>query len=257
MIRDPAVPETVDERLLDLLVDGELDGARCRELVAQLDATSGGWRQCSLAFLEAQAWRRDLRNTEHVSRNGNLDAGRADPARPSPVHRLLNWGVLAMSIGCAFVAGWIARPAPDRHVTAGAVAPVPRTADQKPATGAGPTAINTTASGHGERGPGEAAPDEEKDNAGVRIAGVVTLKFDDHGQEREMQLPVIDGAGIDLRQWLDQPSAVKASAVQALERRGHKVESQRQLLTVNLKDGRKLLLPVDQVDVRFAHRVYQ
>ena len=72
-----------------------------------------------------------------------------------------------------------------------------------------------------------------------------------------MQLPVIDGEGIDIRQWLERPSAVNALAVQALERRGHKVESQRQLVTVNLKDGRKLLLPVDQVDVHFAHRIYQ
>jgi hypothetical protein len=68
---------------------------------------------------------------------------------------------------------------------------------------------------------------------------------------------VIEGPGIDTRWLLEQPPAIRASVVQALERRGHKVEAHRQLLTVNLKDGRKLILPVDEVDVRSANRVYQ
>jgi hypothetical protein len=153
---------------------------------------------------------------------------------------------------CAFAAGWIAHPAPNRPVTADAVALAPLPIDEQSAPPESPTAVGTT----GVRSQ-ENAPDLEKDVAAARITGILTLKVDDHGHERELQFPVIDAAGIDLRHWLTRPSGLNASAVQALERRGHKVESQRQFVTVSLKDGRNLLLPVDQVDVHFAHRVYQ
>ncbi len=247
MNRDLIAPETVDEKLLDLLVDGELDAVRQRELLLRLDAASGGWRQCAVAFLEAQAWRSDLRNADQKSSCGSLRTGSAVPARRSLIGRLRNWSILATSIVCAFAAGWIFRPTPAAPATASAVAPSIRISEQKPVVAEG---------SDGEAAAGEKSPDTEDPN-GVRVAGILTLKFDDHGHERELKLPVLEGSGIDVREWLDQPSAINASAVQALERRGHKVESHRQLLTVNLKDGRKLLLPVDQVDVRFAHRVFQ
>lgn len=256
MNRDLAGPETVDEKRLDLLVDGELDAAGRRELLRELDATPGGWRQCALAFLEAQAWRLDLRAAPDQP-NGRI-------ARPFGAvsedrrlaHRLRHWSLLAASVVCAFAAGWTTRSKPAPPGAPDAVAVAPKPADQRQVT-ASAVAADTNVAGPSEPDANETTPVAEKLPAGVQVTGILTLKFDDHGHEREMQLPVIDAAGIDLRQWLEQPSAFNAAAVQALERRGHKVESQRQLVTVNLKDGRKLLLPVDQVDVRFAHRVYQ
>ncbi len=49
-----------DERRLDLLVDGELSEEDRRALLRLLDREPGGWRRCALAFLEAQAWKREL-----------------------------------------------------------------------------------------------------------------------------------------------------------------------------------------------------
>lgn len=249
MNRDHVAPETADQELLDLLVDGELDAARRRELLLQLDSLPGGWRQCAVTFLEAQAWSSDLRGADQEPGGGSLRTSSAAPARRLPVDRLRNWSILATSVVCAFVAGWISRPTPAAPVTASAVAPTVNIAEQKLVAAEGT---------EGETASLEKSPDAGEPAAGgMRVAGVLTLKFDDDGQEREMKLPVLDGSDIDVREWLDQPPAINASAVQALERRGHKVESHRQLLTVNLKDGRKLFLPVDQVGVRFAHRVYQ
>jgi hypothetical protein len=247
MNRDIIAPEMVDEKLLDLLVDGELSALRRRELLRQLDATPGGWRQCAVAFLEAQAWRSDLRTAEQKSSCSSLRTGSASPVRRSLVGRLQNWTILATGVVCAFAGGWIFRPTPAAPTTVRAVAPTVTIAEQKAVAAEG---------SEGDAGAGEKSPAATDPN-GVRVAGILTLKFDDHGHERELKLPVLEGSGIDVREWLDQPSAVNASAVQALERRGHKVESHRQLFTVNLKDGRKLLLPVDKVDVRFAHRVFQ
>ncbi len=45
-----------DPIALDRLVDGELPEAERRQLLSKLDRQPGGWRQCALAFLEAQSW---------------------------------------------------------------------------------------------------------------------------------------------------------------------------------------------------------
>lgn len=45
----------------DRVVDDELSPSERRELLAQLEARPELWRGCALAFLEAQALRRELR----------------------------------------------------------------------------------------------------------------------------------------------------------------------------------------------------
>lgn len=50
------VREPVDPTLLDRLVDGELPEPQRRDLLSTLDGRPEGWRQCALAFLEAQSW---------------------------------------------------------------------------------------------------------------------------------------------------------------------------------------------------------
>src|SRR5690242_10805193 len=56
--RFPVLP---DQRVFELLVDGELDEVRRRELLSRLDNMPDGWKSCALAFLEAQALRAVLR----------------------------------------------------------------------------------------------------------------------------------------------------------------------------------------------------
>src|SRR3954453_22699968 len=51
-----------DDILFDRLVDGELSTAERRELLALLDKRPEGWRKCALAFLEAQAWKKDFQS---------------------------------------------------------------------------------------------------------------------------------------------------------------------------------------------------
>jgi len=47
-------------QVLDRLVDGELSEAQRREVLSSLDHRPEGWRQCALAFLEAQCWGQTL-----------------------------------------------------------------------------------------------------------------------------------------------------------------------------------------------------
>ena len=49
-----------DDRTLDRLVDGELSPAEYDDALRSLDRRPDGWRRCALAFIEAQAWQRDI-----------------------------------------------------------------------------------------------------------------------------------------------------------------------------------------------------
>jgi hypothetical protein len=57
---------------------------------------------------------------------------------------------------------------------------------------------------------------------------------------------------------MDQPSALPPFVLQALERAGHRVRQDRQFVPIDLDDGRRVVLPVDQVEVQFVgHREFQ
>jgi hypothetical protein len=246
--------QALDGVLFDLLVDGELDPARRDVLLLRLDTVPDGWRRCALAFLEAQAWRSDMR------------AAIATPAETQPHHpnsvvparsrfaRARRLAVAALAMLFAFSAGWLLRPAGEGSAEFG---------------GAGRAVVPPLDMAQSEA-KSEKLPDKESDEtpsdldtnppqlaAAMRMAGILTLQMDDHGKTREVQVPVLDASGIDVRRLLEQSPAGRSAAIQALERRGHKVDLHRQLLTVDLKDGRKLLVPIDQVDVHSTNRVYQ
>jgi hypothetical protein len=234
----------LDERLFDRLADGELDEPGRRALLSRLDEIPGGWRLCALAFLEAQAWRGEMRLV--AGRSGADVPSCENAARGDRRRRARRAGLMASAIVAAFVGGWLVRT--DRGVfhdgpeDLAAKATVPRDAD------AAKSADDAASE------PQLARPELPP---GIRLAGVLTFQIDKSGQPREVHVPVLEGPGIDSRWLLEQPPTVRDSIVKELKRRGNKVEAHRQLLTVNLKDGRKVILPFDQVDVRFANRVYQ
>jgi hypothetical protein len=239
----------LDGRLFDLLVDGELDSIRRSELLSRLDTAPDGWRRCALAFLEAQAWRSDLRTAIDAAVPANSRGAGVVANRKSLVARLWRLNVLALCLCLAFGAGWlIRRGGGDRH-------------DGRLAAPTSLLAARDATTNQEAEATTRAIPESDKNGpqvpASMRMAGILALQVDDHGQLREVRVPVLDAPGIDIRSLLEQAPPTRSSAIQALERRGHKVETHRQLLTVDLKDGRKLLVPVDQVDVHFANRVYQ
>jgi hypothetical protein len=236
---------TLDDGLFDRLADGELDDAGRRALLSRLDEIPGGWRRCALAFLEVQAWRDELRLATSGADTAVLSPGigRDDRSRGARARRA---GLLALAVVAAFACGWLVRPGGEvvhNEQPHGVVKTVVQrdASEVKPSVAAAP-------------GPDSASPERP---SGVRLAGVLTFQIDESGQSRQVQVPVIEGTGIDSRWLLEQPPAIRASVVKELTRRGHKIEAHRQLLTVDLNDGRKVLLPVDRVDVRFANRVFQ
>ena len=67
-----------------------------------------------------------------------------------------------------------------------------------------------------------------------------------------VRLPALERNSID-RQWLESlPSPIPESVVQALERSGYEVQTQQELMPMPLKDGRKLVVPIDKVQLQYV-----
>ena len=184
MTQSSSAPPTVDDRLLDRLVDDELDGPQRAELLAALDAEAGGWRRCAVAFLEAQAWERALRNTQ---------TDRTVPATQLPRLRLpvpLRFTGIAAAVLVAFLTGFVARgtSTPDRetHVTA-------------PAS---PLAL---------------APADPANQSAATL-----------------------------------PPTIPDYVRRQLEREGYEVQGDRKVVSVALRDGRQMTLPVETYKYRFV-----
>ncbi len=65
--------------------------------------------------------------------------------------------------------------------------------------------------------------------------------------QREIHYPVIDSPGDDNR-WLEERQPVVPQELRAaLERLGHQVRERRQFVPVDLEDGRRMVVPVDEV----------
>ena len=66
------------------------------------------------------------------------------------------------------------------------------------------------------------------------------------------ELPAVERDNID-PQWLQElPPAIPDDVLQAFNRTGHQVQQHRELVPVPLKDGRRLVVPVDQVDIHYT-----
>ena len=65
-------------------------------------------------------------------------------------------------------------------------------------------------------------------------------------------VPIISGPGLD-DQWLaDQPAPLSEYELRRLERLGWQVQQKRQLMKIQLTDGRTLTVPIDSVRYKYV-----
>jgi hypothetical protein len=255
--------EVKDDNLqFDLLVDGELNEEDRHRLLTRLDGEPDGWRRCALAFLEAQCWKHalcvlgeDAVDTGKVGATGSLSASadttRADklpvaptstvapplPVAPSPGRWRWrpNRVVTALAMAASFlVAMWLGTVVRDvwqghRGVPGGSASPqVAQQNEPQPFTNPGPL------------------PDGPWRMVTVSAPSVGT------GPNASFSLPAVERDSID-DQWLGSlPPAIPENVRQALSRAGHEVQQRRALVPIPLNDGRRLIVPVDEVDVNYV-----
>ena len=231
-----------DEHRFDLLVDGELTPPQQRELLVALDDEPGGWRCCALAFLEAQCWQEEFGS---IAREPVAAPAKKQPARRSwPGRHARTLLAMAASFLVALWVGWLVYGTGNQHpgsvrppadALAGAAAPrqpaeksdwpqsVPDDVHQQPDASSDPwrTVFLT-----GREGP--------------------------QGKSESIQLPAVERERLD-ENWLKNvPAAMPPEVVQALQRTGYRVRQNRGWFPLKMRDGRRLVVPVDQVDVHYV-----
>lgn len=245
-----------DLEQLDRLVDGELSETERRRVLSGLDAAPDGWRRCALAFLEAQTWRQACRDPLAKRPVAEPAAAGLTTGISDGWSRAWRWATplaLAASfligIGLSLVwrpggAGDGLRPATTHQVvqqklepheaTVVARAPRPGTPQEAVAAGEGPAArVRLVWAGDG----GDSPADPE---AGVQ----------------EVELPVIDSQELE-RSWQDMAQGLSGDLLRRLGQLGHRVRVERQMVPVQMDDGRPAAVPVDRVNVIFVGNDYQ
>jgi hypothetical protein len=233
-----------DDNRFDRLVDGELSAEEYKVLLESLDDEPGGWRRCAMAFLEAQALRRELVSVSLPSGsrlnddsfNPEQKATACPPKTPDPLlpavtshARVAGWHQLlllaasmlvAMSVGIV-LSDWWRTPEPHRP------------------------------SGPGVKLAHDGADGPQPQMLLPRPVGNARLVLTGPGgtQTEVGVLPINEYPGGPGR-WIDADEpTLPVSLVSELQRRGHQVERQEQFVPVDLEDGRKAMIPVETIQI--------
>jgi len=265
-----------DDRRFDLLADGELSEAERRELLSAIEDEPGGWRRCALAFLEGQCWRRELGavRKETAERPAgavsvSVDAAFADDPAPSvAAGRRSTWLLhttgtplaMAASFLASMALGWWAfgprrgddfTPAPPVHVAEHGSA-----AGAAPGPDVGPWPDRGLAGQEPAVSRQQGAPPETVPG---RWRWVTLTPAAENAQGADpIRLPAVEPPAFD-ENWLQSlPGGLPPEVLEALRDAGHRVRHHRDLVPFMLDDGRRLLVPVDEVDVHYVgNSMYQ
>jgi hypothetical protein len=229
-----------DQRLLDLLVDGELNDAERRELLLRLERSPDGWRRCAAAFLESQAWRGEARALVSPQASSQIPISASTPARPQPASLVPArpfqiWMPVALAAGLLVATTWVFW---NRNPNV-------------PVEGRGPKTGGTPVEMAGDpRAPRFVAPRDVSPPDPVPSENLQLVVNGGPGGQRNVEVPLVDAAGMDEALFGQWSHALPPEIVRMLEQNGHQVVRERRLVPLNLGDGRRVVVPMDQVEIR-------
>jgi hypothetical protein len=234
----PAAPE----RRLDLLVDGELSEADRRALLLELEHDPDGWRRCALAFLEAQCWKAEL--GQMVSPAARERAAQIVPtgpavSRPHAVGRWQRWRQYAattLTIAASFLIALVV----GMGLTGSGTGDLSR-----PGANLKPSIAQTPLPNAATR-PSPAAPASDLE--------LVTLAPQSSGA---YQISAQPRDALDENSLQSIPSVIPPDLQQVLEKSGYRVVQQREIVPMQTKDNRRLVVPVDKVEIHYVGRQWQ
>jgi len=227
------------ESRLERLVDGELSPEEYRALLTSLEEDPGLWRQCALAFLEAQALGQELGNVRRaldVRESGPLTSEVA-PSTSTAWDKLQILLAVAASFLVAFGLGLA----------------VPKIL----------SLMQERARGGNMNGQPQVVLTEGRDSIdappeAVRYVGDVRLLVDGStdGSEEAGRVPVYD-VGRDVAQFLTgEDSALGPEMLELLRQSGFEVRHDQQYFPAPLEDGRQIIVPVEGFQITPVSRRY-
>ncbi len=205
---------------LDRLVDGEMPFADYRQLVQSLDRQPTEWRRVACAFLEAQAWRRDL---------ATVVAPVPVPLQLEPKLKTDSWRRLALAaalLAVAFAAG--------TYLGSRGSHPSSST-----------LATNTSAI---ENNPMSDPPTFSHQALKPLPSGSMQIRMPATGSSAEqiVEVPIFEKDSVDLQELWSSGRHVNEYLAAAQER-GDQVERKLELVPVALHDGREAIFPVERI----------
>lgn len=228
-----------DDRRWDRLVDGSLSEREYRAMLAALDEQPDGWRRCALAFLEAQAWGREMRQMRDSWATGEKTAqGGLQRTAALARQRWRAWASIAALVLAAFAAGWnLRRPQP-------ATAPVPSVVEN-PAARSQPQVVRRGA----DKPVPSAVPPDWPAVHDPSLENVMLLVNAADGTTRQLEVPVFPHES-QFADWLRQAGpGVPTEVEQALRQLGYRVQRDRRLAPVRAAGNRRVFVPVEQVEI--------
>jgi hypothetical protein len=197
-----------------------------REVLRSLDGQPDGWRRCALAFLESQAWSREMKAVRQEA-DVTPSASTVRPAGTAWKARWPNWLAVAASFVVAFSLGLVFRAAwPGTNAEPSSA--VVKQSNSAPA----PTAV----------------PEGDAEPVSPRMPrGSVQFVVDGGGQP--VDVPVYDWSP-EHAGWLsEQNPRVPPDVRRALQRLGGQLQWRRHVVPVRTPDGRSVLVPVEQLEI--------
>lgn len=223
-----------DVRLLDRLVDGELNETERRNLLLRLEHSPDGWRRCALAFLEAQAWRLEARAVvAEPAPSLKPAAAESVPMQPAAEPASLarkTWNGLSLWMPTILAAGILVAvvyPQWGGRWTKNTFEPIAQT---NPAQVAGSGVTNVAGRG------------------GENLQLVVAPG--PNGERRVVDVPLIEPDRVNAELFGQVGTQLPPEVVKILEQNGNRVVRQQRFMPVRLGDGRTVVVPVEQVEIR-------
>ncbi len=225
---NPAGPESQ----VDRLIDGELNESDRRELLLQFEREPEGWRRCALAFLEAQCWKQELglttRSAEDVAESPATTLISATRDRTATSRWRQNLAT-ALSMGACF--------------------------------------LIALAIGMGIRGKGPHSPDANLSTVTAPLSSsdaqtttisqpadeLITVEGANGGTE-SLLVPRAHRDAIGQNVAEQGPDAIPPAVQREFERMGNQVLQQREIVPVQMKNGRRLMVPIDHAEIHYVGR---
>lgn len=241
MQREPKLTELEFRADLDRLVSGDLDEATRNALLRYLEQNPAQWRECALAFLEAQLWSEALNSTPSAARfvaqvpiaavvENDAATVVATHYRVNQPRRPRAWVNLATAavVLIAFASGWLLEKA-NRMVASGSN---------------GSSDVSWESNADPADNPVLPQPTETAETDIVWATRELPRSSSLPGAR--LQIP------LNLKGTSQAEPELKLSTYekQLLARRGLEVAKQRRFINANLPDGTAVAVPIDQIVVK-------
>jgi hypothetical protein len=238
----------LNDDLIDQIVDGALTPAQLRAAIDCLDREPDGWKRCALAFLEAQCWRESL----CLVGAPNAKSFKAESTFPQqndvqPIgtgRRWLSRALAASVVAASFALGWLghdghrgSRPGADVAVRSAEPATKPEDTPK-------PETLTSKA--------GDAARPAVVEAVGSRYDVTMVAQLRVGSADAKSSLPILAGPGINTEWLKNQPPPVSQHGQAVLQQHGYQVDQRRRLISATLGDGRRVTVPIDQVQIRYT-----